>query len=208
MPARFQTATVYDLVAALRSQQTGPPPLGWRPDPGSPNERTISVHGAHHGAGASTVSVALTDVLASRSTREVTLVDLAVAEEFGASEARQVQADLGVPGWSGGRRGRATVVRMRAGERPAVLEGDVVIDACEAGGYLDLDVLVCRASMLSVRRAEALLLADPRPDRRRRGCVEVAGVGPEPGWGRGSPRSGRTGGSCSSRTSPPSRSRG
>ena len=172
MSSPFQTVSLEDLVAAVRRQQADLPALAWIP-PEPSGSLTVAVHGAHAGAGASTVAVAVADVLDGRGEGDVTLVDLAETDEFGSSEAMQVRADLGLSGWVGGRRGRARVIRL-ADQHPDDLVGNVVIDARDRGWGLDIDVLVCRASLPSVRRAESILR------ERRARAVAVVGAGKWP----------------------------
>jgi hypothetical protein len=172
MSSPFLTVSLEDLVAAVRRQQADLPALAWMP-PEPSGTVTVTVHGAHAGAGASTVAVALADVLEGRGEGDVTLVDLAKADEFGSSEAMQIRADLGLSGWVGGRRGGARMVRL-ADQHPDDIVGNVVIDARDRGWGLDIDVLVCRASVPSVRRAESILSG------RRARAVAVVGAGKWP----------------------------
>lgn len=174
MSSPFLTISLEDLVAAVRRQQADLPALAWMP-PAPSGTVTVTVHGAHAGAGASTVAVAVADVLDGRGEGDVTLVDLAKADEFGSSEAMQIRADLGLSGWVGGRRGRARMVRL-ADQHPDDIVGNVVIDARDRGWGLDIDVLVCRASVPSVRRAESIL----RERRARAVAVVGAGKWPRP----------------------------
>lgn len=157
MSARFQPVTVEDLVVAVRRQQSGWSPLAWL-SPQSPSDSlNLTVDGAHPGAGASTVTVALADVLGSRE--EVTLIDLAIEGEIGAaSEAIEVRADLGMRGYVGGRRGTARIVQpVESDTGSPEHEGAVIVDAAGGGLGLDIDVLVCRATVPSVRKAESAL---------------------------------------------------
>jgi hypothetical protein len=161
MSPRFETATVHDLVSALRNQRAGQPPLDWTKlldaDDGSP----VCVHGAHHGAGASTIAVALTDALCGRGVADVSLIDLADHEAYGASEAIEVQADLGLRGWTGGRRGGARIVRLGPPDHADDIDGNVVVDVCRHGRTFELNVVVCRGTVLSIRRAESILARAP-----------------------------------------------
>lgn len=157
MSARFQPVTVDDLIVAVRRQQSGWSPLAWL-SPQSPSDSlNLTVDGAHPGAGASTVTVALADVLGSRE--EVTLIDLAIEGEIGAaSEAIEVRADLGMRGYVGGRRGTARIVQpVESDTGSHEHEGAVIVDAAGGGWGLDIDVLVCRATVPSVRKAEPAL---------------------------------------------------
>jgi hypothetical protein len=161
MSSHFQVVTIDDLVTAVRRQQGGLAALAWAP-PDRPGEVTLCIHGAHPGAGASTVAVALTDVLPGLGNGCATLVDLANDAGFGASEAMQARTDLGLRGWTGGIRGPGRIVQPVVGEEMTEdAGGDVVIDVCDQGWGFDLDVLVCRATVPSVRRAESVLMEQP-----------------------------------------------
>jgi hypothetical protein len=144
-----EEVSVVDLVAAIRRQApsqvqpgTDPSPT-WGPD-------TVGVVGAHPGAGATAVAVALVDVLA-RCGRPATLVDLAPAPD--AFTASECEVDSGNAAWRAGRRGEAQLLRRRG---PAVgalrAAGPTVVDGAQ--GPLDREVLVCRPTLPSVRRAE------------------------------------------------------
>lgn len=161
MSARFETATVHDLVLAIRNQRAGQLPPGWMAPPDAEGGSTVSVHGAHHGAGASNVAVAIADALSGRGMWDVSLVDLGVHEAYGASEAIEVRADLGLRGWTGGRRGGVRIVRLGPPDHTDDIVGNVVVDVCGHGRGFELDVLVCRATVLSIRRAESILGAAP-----------------------------------------------
>ena len=160
MSACPRPVTIEDLIAAVRLQQARLPALAWRP-PDAPGCLALAVHSAHPGAGASTVAVALTAALDDRGEVDSTLVDLATDDDLGATEAIQVRADLGLLGWSGGRRGGARIVRpVESPKGTDHLVGNVVIDARDRGRNFDLDVLVCRATVPSVGRAESILMED------------------------------------------------
>lgn len=161
MTLRFQLVTVEDLVAAVKRQQAGLTALAWAP-PDRPGELTLGIHGAHPGAGASTVAVALADALPRTHGCDITLVDLAEDDGYGAIEGMQTRTDLGLRGWTGGVRGPVRIVRPVV--NPDVTDdvvGDVVIDVGERGWGFDLDVLVCRATVPGVRRAESVLMEQP-----------------------------------------------
>lgn len=152
--------TIHDLVSAIRQGGDWAPPPRWDPDPTSDCTVLADVRAAHAGAGASTVAVALTDVLARRSEGDVTLVDLALDAAFGASETTHVRADLELEGWAGGRRGRAKIVRLSPPAEPAGLTGDIVIDSGDSPAYWGQRVLVCRPTVLSTRRVEVAVTED------------------------------------------------
>jgi len=156
MNTRSHLVTVEDLVAAVRRQQVGVQALAWMPRPGPSVDHGLVVDSAHPGAGASTVAVALADVLGARG--DVTLIDLASDGVIGASEAIEVRADLGQRGWVGGRRGTARIVQPV--ESPSGTDepvGNVIVDAAEGGWGREIDVLVCRATVPSIRKAELIL---------------------------------------------------
>ena len=97
-------------MAAVRRQQVGMHALAWMPPPAASGSFDLS-------------STAPTRVRAqarwrslwpmySRARGDVTLIDLARGRLIGASEAIEVRADLGMRGWTGGRRGAARIVRL------------------------------------------------------------------------------------------------
>lgn len=148
-----QPATVEDLVAAVRRQQSGAA-RAWMPSRSESDRLGLCIDGAHPGAGASTVAVALTDVLGSR--RDVTLIDAALDGEIGASEGIEIRVELGMRGWMGGRRGAARIVQpVDSPSGTDDPQGNVIVDVAH-GGW-DVDVLVCRATVPSVRKAELIL---------------------------------------------------
>jgi hypothetical protein len=147
-----EEVNVVDLVAAIRRQSpsqvqpdTDPGPT-WGPD-------TVGVVGAHPGAGATAVAVALVDVLA-RCGRPATLVDLAPAPD--AFTAAECEVDSGNAAWRAGRRGEAQLLRRRGPAADAVPATGptcpTVVDGAQ--GPLGREVLVCRPTLPSVRRAE------------------------------------------------------
>ena len=146
--------TIHELVSAIRSERGGDPIPVWVPSLSSDGSLVVHVRASHPGAGASSVAVALTDVLVRRAERDATLVDLARGVAFGASEATEVRADLGLRGWTGGRRGRARIVRLAPNGAPESLDGDVVIDSCDSRFGPGQVVVVCRPTVLSVRRTD------------------------------------------------------
>src|SRR4051794_30844983 len=105
MSVRFETTTIHDLVLELRNQRVGLPALSWTAPVDAEDLSIVSANGAHPGAGASTITVALADACSLRGASDVSVVDLAAHEAYGASEAIEVRTDLGLRGWKGGRRG-------------------------------------------------------------------------------------------------------
>lgn len=146
--------SVSELVAAVRRQQATrhvPPP---QPPPSS--VRGVSVVGAHRGAGATAVAIALVDALAAVG-HSATLVDLAPSPD--AFSAAECEVDAGVPDWRAGRRGQTRVLRPRTPDAgipdPST---DLVVD-----GHMDAltsQVLVCRATLPSIRCVETGLSAE------------------------------------------------
>lgn len=151
--------TVQELVGAVRRQQgmsrTGLTRIGTG---ALCDFIELVVAGAHPGAGASTVAVALADVLAAKG-EGVTLVDLAIEGEIGASEAVEAKADLDMRGWVGGRRGAARIAQPVDCTEPDEPSGIVILDSAASGWIRDVNVLVCRATVPSIRRAELVLQA-------------------------------------------------
>ena len=148
--------TVADLVSAVRRQRTGRTAPAWVAN--RTNGSSTRVRGAHPGAGASTVAVALADVTAAGDVGGATVVDLAVDDGFGASVSIDARADLALRGWSGGRRGRVRVVRPVDDVAAAdAIPGHVIIDAQDPMLPVDSDVLVTRATVPGVLRAEGAL---------------------------------------------------
>ena len=144
-----EAVSVSDLVAAVRRQQAPrpAPPL----QVGASPIRGASVVGAHPGAGATTVAVALADALDAIG-RPGTLLDLAPSPD--AFAAAECEVDSRVPGWRAGRRGQTQVLRRRTHEAEAPkFSNDLVVDGRMES--LKSRVLVCRATLPSVRRADA-----------------------------------------------------
>lgn len=201
--------TVAELVATIDQQRHGSPspPLrkGLAQPPvhangASARARVLIVVGAHPGAGASTVALALADATALRDLdgdAAVRLVDTAPYEASGLICAAERELGPGPGGWLVGRRGRVEIHRPGASmastlDLPAVAPshaGRLVVDG---GGPLpDLQawpleaisrllphaslVVVCRSTIPGVRRAERVLadLARRRGPRR----PIVVGVG-------------------------------
>lgn len=155
LEGHMQTVAVADLVAAVRRQQLPLSALGWAPPPS--DGRSAAVCGVHPGAGASTVAVALAEATADAA-GSVTVVDFAADKAIGASEAIEVRANLALRGWTGGRRGHVRIVRPSGGSTDADdIPGRLIIDVCGDGPPSDVDVMVCRATVPSVRRAEHVL---------------------------------------------------
>lgn len=146
---------VADLVSAVRRQRSGTITPAWMAERSS--GCVTRVRGTQPGAGASTVAVALADVLADGGV--ATIVDLAVDEAFGVSASIDARADLALRGWCGGRRGRARVVRPVDDVAAAdALPGRVIVDTQDSVWHVDSDVLVTRATVPSVLRAEGALV--------------------------------------------------
>jgi hypothetical protein len=145
-----EAVSASDLVAAVRRQQAprpaSPPQVGASPIRGA------SVVSAHPGAGATTVAVALADALDAIG-RPGTLLDLAPSPD--AFAAAECEVDSRVPGWRAGRRGQTQVLRRRTHEAdaPKFSSDLVVVDGRMES--LKSRVLVCRATLPSVRRADA-----------------------------------------------------
>ncbi|KRA37936.1 hypothetical protein ASD81_04430 [Nocardioides sp. Root614] len=113
----------------------------------------VNVVGAHPGAGATAVAVALADAFAEID-HPVTLLDL--AHEPDAFAGAEYEVEAAEAGWRAGRRGRTHVLRPRApnvspGDRPEPMS-DVVIDSwADATEHV---VVTCRATLPSLRRVE------------------------------------------------------
>jgi hypothetical protein len=147
--------TVTDLVSAVRRQRSGTITPAWIAE--RSGGCLTSVRGAQPGAGASTVAVALADVMTDGGA--ATVVDLAVDDAFGVSASIDARADLALRGWSGGRRGRVRVVRPVDDVAAAdAIPGHVIVDIQDWMWPVDSDVLVTRATVPSVLRAEGALV--------------------------------------------------
>lgn len=150
-----ETVALADLVAAVRRQHSVTSAAPWFRGQGTEPTGVLS---AHSGAGASTVSAALAEAAAVRDTSGATLVDLARDDPFGASAAIETSADLGLRGWTGGRRGRVQVVRPADGlAETDPIPGRVIVDAQDCGWTVATEVLVARATIPSILRAERVL---------------------------------------------------
>ena len=146
--------TLTDLVAAVRRQQVHHPTVA-AASPTTPPSRSVSVLGAHPGAGATAVALAMTDALAAIG-QDVTLIDrAAVPDAFGCVE---VEVDSGISGLRAGRRGRATIVRSECKYADTVPESAIAVLDGQPGGIAS--VVVFRATLPSVGRAERLLAGD------------------------------------------------
>jgi hypothetical protein len=145
---------VADLVSAVRRQRSGTTTPAWIAERSS--GCLTRVRGAQPGAGASTVAVALADAVTDGGV--VTVVDLAVDDAFGVSASIDARADLALRGWSGGRRGGVRVVRPVDDVAGAdTIPGHVIVDTQDWVWHVDSDVLVTRATVPSVLRAEGAL---------------------------------------------------
>ena len=149
-----EPVTVVDLVEAVRRQQTHRPAAS--PEHGKPPGTPIAnVVAAHPGAGATSVAVALADAVGILD-HKITLVDLASTPDAFAAIEREVES--GDPDRRVGRRAGVTVVRSRSwapGGR--VSDGVIIVDG---GQPASARVLVCRATIPSICRAECLLVPD------------------------------------------------
>lgn len=187
--------TVSDLVLALREQQGIPNPVrrpaDHRTDAVTPlvgGGTQWIVVGAHPGAGASTVAVALSEAMDAGSQRDehVVLVDLADPEASGLAATAGVEVASPADGWRAGRREQVTVLRPTgAVSRMDRLTADVrseagatvvdvgpswpwcagLLEAQSLPGQRSQVVLVCRASVPGVRSAERALAGLPEGAR-------------------------------------------
>ena len=150
---------VVDLVAAIRRRQSG---IAAGSAALAADGPKIHVHSAYPGCGASTVSVALAEALVARDIGGATVVDLGDDDALGVGAAMEARADLGLQGWTGGRRGRVRIVRL--GEDPDGADriaGMSVVDVGFHEWMLPADVLVVRATVPGVLRAEKALASRP-----------------------------------------------
>jgi hypothetical protein len=185
--------TVADLVAAVRGQRGNLPEMRVAPDGSRSRElirlspQEVLVIGAHPGAGATTVAVAVADVLAGRDAGvdglEVYLVDGARPESSGMGAAVECAVGGREHAWRAGRRGGCMVLRpvvtpASATAVPALAAtgpGWAVVDAgwplrevmAGPGALRTLVddagvVVVCRASVPGVRQVERALDVLPR----------------------------------------------
>ena len=151
--------TVVDLVAAIRRRQSGVAGGGAALAADGPR---IHVHSAYPGCGASTVSIALAEALVAGDPGGATVVDLGDDDALGVGAAMEARADMGLQGWTGGRRGGVRIVRL--GEDPDGADriaGMSVVDAGFHDWLLTVDVLVARATVPGVLRAEKALASGP-----------------------------------------------
>ena len=171
-----ETVTLTDLVAAVRRQQRSTAtaaadhPAGREADLGAgmrARAAWLTVAGAHPGAGATSVSLAITDALAAEGHR-VRLVDVATAPDAFATVEQEI--DSGQAGARRGRRGHATIFRPSApGDGDEIFTGIVVLDGSspcvgQPRPMAVLRVVVCRATVPSLTKAERLLAADRADD--------------------------------------------
>jgi hypothetical protein len=185
--------TVAELVAAVRHQQAAITDQGPQLEPSKVTRSTLVVIAAHAGAGASVVAVAIADAASHRATpaEPVHLVDLAPPEQSGMASAAECQIGSPYVGWLAARRGAMTMWRLT--DPPASSTSVPALPEVE-GGTLVLDpgrpwsdliglsnpiwelarqqqvVVVCRATVPGVRRAELALAALDRH-------VTVAAIG-------------------------------
>ncbi|MEO5665337.1 MAG: hypothetical protein ABIR39_18885 [Nocardioides sp.] len=142
-----EVVSVSDLLLAVRRQQAKHRPAEVQAVPDVTTE-VVSVSGAHPGVGATTVALALAEAI-SDGEREVTLVDEALnADAFAAAEC---EVDSGDSDWKAGRRGSVRILRGSSSSEPP--GGDrVIVDGSRPDETHH--VLVCRATLPSLRRAE------------------------------------------------------
>ncbi|NEK86896.1 hypothetical protein GCU60_14210 [Blastococcus saxobsidens] len=170
---------------AGRTYRSAAGPRPWvAADAGGP---VVLVVAGHAGAGASTVALAVAEVLAE--SRQVQLIDYAEPVRSGLTTASTIELGTDGVGWRRGRRGRLDVVRLARpgdGELPPPPETDdthrlMVVDAgwslttalLDTPGYLTqgANVVVTRVTVPAVRQTEHVLAAaDGEP--------VVAAVGP------------------------------
>lgn len=150
---------VVDLVAAIRRRQSGMAAGGAALAADGPK---IHVHSAYPGCGASTVSIALAEAFVTGDVGGATVVDLGDDDAIGVGAAMEARADLGLQGWTGGRRGGVRIVRL--GEDPDGADRIAGLSVVDAGFHewmLAVDVLVVRATVPGVLRAEKALASRP-----------------------------------------------
>ena len=190
MSATATAVTVADLVSALRTQQASVPrasaPLdATRPLTGvAAGGDRIVVVGAHPGAGASAVAVAVADAAAFETERcgRVFLVDEARPEVSGMSSAAEAEIQSPMAGCRAGRRGGVTILsRSTHVDADTALPGSItsiaglsVVDLARSWREVAEEfrtanavathpqvIVVCRATVPGVRRAEAALTELP-----------------------------------------------
>lgn len=173
-----RTTDTEESLSAAAVEPTGPEPARPPDSIETPWRRATVVLciGAHPQAGTSTVACAIADAAAaSASPEEVRLLDGNPPDRTGLSWAAEVELGQDVTGrWSLGRRAGVHLMRRTAADLPALpapAAGSLqVIDGVATAELLPSDVtmrlvLVCRASVPSLRAAEGQLakLADQAP---------------------------------------------
>jgi hypothetical protein len=199
---RRPPVTVAELVAAVRDQQSTK--VNWAIAPAAPTMAiSVRVLGAHGGAGSSTVALALADELVHEHVNAdngadtpVRLVDRAAPESSGLIAAAEREVASPYAGWRARRRGAVMIYAPDPGPRrsgygmaPLEGEGHTVVDIgrpwrCARSprwGEATRTLLVCRATVPGVRRAERVLADLPSGallaavgSRRWTGEVEAA----------------------------------
>lgn len=158
------SVTVSDLVAAVRRQQL--PAIRQEPSPSiSRQVRDVWVIAAHPGAGASSIAVSMLDALVACGEANATLVDLASPDESGLLGAAEREVESSRPEWRSGRRGTARILRRSTSlvpttDWPVDETGRTIFDGGPLHRGLPV-VVVCRATLPSIRRAEAAIAACP-----------------------------------------------
>jgi hypothetical protein len=163
--------TVADLVAAVRDQQAAIVPH-FPPEAASTGAGTVLVLGAHGGAGASTVAVALAHARSGLHA-PVRVLDLAAPASSGVAPAAECEVGSEYPGWRAGRRDLVTIYSPSFADASAASIPDLPI-ADVGHTIVDLGrpwssgtpvssygatqtVLVCRATVPGVHHAERAL---------------------------------------------------
>ncbi|WP_310961339.1 hypothetical protein [Nocardioides terrisoli] len=153
--------------AAQTSSANGPEPAALR---SAADGQQVTVVGAEPGAGTSTIALAIAEALAQREGPPVELIDLAPTQRSGLICAADRELGTDRSGWSAGTRGNLTIRRAHPEEplatptAPCGPPARRVIDAASSTADADgLDassasvVMVCRATVPGVRRAELAL---------------------------------------------------
>lgn len=201
VPAPARLLSVVELQGALRSVRTpSPVTAAQNPEPPLPTPGRlgpwVAVVGAHGGAGASTVALALADAAASTA-RAVRLVGCAVPSRSGLLAVTTVELGVSDDGyWRSGRRGAHLTVDRFSGPRhdsagrpildPTGVTGPftvVDVDGLGQHGWVSVAcavVLVFRVTVSGVQRAERILSElEGTVGPGRPGCLLVgAAVGP------------------------------
>lgn len=180
MVAERVPITVAELVAAVRNQQVTITDQAARPKPSTLSASTVVVVAAHAGAGATVVAVAIADAVSHTTGAggPTHLVDLARPDLSGMTSAAECEIRSPYVGWRVGRRGAVTILRPALPQSSPT--SDPLLPEFE-GGLLVLDpgrawaelitgahpfwelarqqqvVVVCRATVPGVRRAELAL---------------------------------------------------